>query len=367
MSIPFDLLYDKDNPINGLPSDRRNYNIIRGVNFGKILGHIQKKNKDDIESWINGYQNKLTGYLNKKHNSWKKNDPVKYCTNLNYILDYIVQGINNLQVFERINWIHQVDTISMDILPKYIPSNCKRNLKNSENKHLFFKKLMLDLCEDIEYFKTNKKILIHKNKCPKILARLQYRKNTLMDFFHTFYHREMFDIKDECSLSLINNNFSDINCNKVEKRPYTSGASEGLSVTASSSDDRANLHPKETTLGTKVLQDSPPDDGLDELEPGDPIPEDLDISLSFNEEPPKLDTTYAAASLAGISLFGTILYKYGPFRNRFNSRRGAINGSNIFPMDNHVYDANIMNNFEYLQTGIPNDEYQLGYGSVTDY
>ncbi|VUZ96663.1 PIR protein [Plasmodium vivax] len=86
-----------------------------------------------------------------------------------------------------------------------------------------------------------------------------------------------------------------------------------------------------------------------------------------NDDPPKLDTTYAAASLAGISLFGTILYKYGPFRNRLNSGRGAMNGSNIFPLDNSVYDANLMNNFEYLQTGIPNDEYQLGYGSITDY
>ncbi|SCA83344.1 hypothetical protein PVT01_000005100 [Plasmodium vivax] len=95
--------------------------------------------------------------------------------------------------------------------------------------------------------------------------------------------------------------------------------------------------------------------------------DDLQIGLPFNEDPPKLDTTYAAASLAGISLFGTILYKYGPFRNRLNSRRGAINGSNIFPIDNNVYDANIMNNFEYLQTGIPNDQYQLGYGSITDY
>ncbi|SCA60730.1 Plasmodium vivax Vir protein, putative [Plasmodium vivax] len=366
MSIPFKLIFDKDNPIKDLPSDRRNIDIIRGVNFGIILGHIHRKNKNGIESWIKGYENKLTEYLNKKQNSQNNNDSGKYCTNLNYILDYIVQGIYNLNVFDRIRWTDRIENISMDTLLKYPLLNCKRNLKNSENKYLFFKKLMLDLCEDIGYFKTNKNNLINKRNCPKILARLQYRKETLMQFFYASYYKDMFDIKDECSISFINDNFSDISCNNVKEQSKTTGPSEGERVTASSSADRADQL-QEGAIETGVFQASGDDDGLDDPGRDNPIPEDLEISLAFNEDPPKLDTTYAAASLAGISLFGTILYKYGPFRNRFNSRRGAISGSNIFPTDNHVYDANIMNNFEYLQTGIPNDEYQVGYGSVTDY
>ncbi|KMZ82455.1 hypothetical protein PVIIG_06165 [Plasmodium vivax India VII] len=375
MSIPINVFYSKNNFENVLPTDKRNYSIFHGVKFRTILGYIQSKNIDGIESWVKKYQNTLRVHLSKKHNPRKNNDFGKYCTNLNYIIDFIVQGINNLKMFKRLSWYHRIQEISMDTLLEYPSLKCKRDLDNHKNKHLYFKKLMLDLCEDIEYIKTNNMFLKNNSKCPIILSRLKYRKDTLMDFFHAFYKKDMFNLKDKCSISFINDNFSDISCNKVEEQPNTSGASEGATVTASSSDDRADTHPKETRtgttdengVGTRVLQNSPPDGGLDELESVDPNPEDLEISLPFNEDPPKLDTTYAAASLAGISLFGTILYKYGPFRNRLNSRRGAINGSNIFPLDNNVYDANLMNNFEYLQTGIPNDEYQLGYGSVTDY
>ncbi|KMZ76999.1 hypothetical protein PVIIG_06554 [Plasmodium vivax India VII] len=188
-----------------------------------------------------------------------------------------------------------------------------------------------------------------------------------MKFFYAFYKKSMFDLKNKCSIAFINDNIRKISCNKVEEQSKTIVASEGAAVSASSSAERADQHGGEGATETGVFQASGDDDGLDDPGRDNPIPEDLEISLAFNEDPPKLDTTYAAASLAGISLFGTIIYKYGPFRNRFNSRRGAINGSNIFPLDNNVYDANTMNNFEYLQTGISNDEYQLGYGSVTDY
>ncbi|SCA60625.1 hypothetical protein, conserved [Plasmodium vivax] len=374
MSIPINVFYSKNNFENVLPTDKRNYSIFHGVKFRTILGYIRSKNIDGIESWIQKYKNTLKVYLSKKHYPWKNDDPGKYCTNLNYIIDFIVQGINNLKMFKSLDWYHRIQVISMDTLKEFHSLNCKRDLDNHNNKHLYIKKLMLDLCEDIEYIKTNNMFLKNNNKCPIILSRLKYRKETLMNFFHAFYKKDMFDLKDKCSISFINDNFSDISCSNAEERPNTSGESERATVT-SSSDDRVDTHPKETRigttdeniLGTRVLQDSPPDGGLDEHEPIDPNQEDLEISLPLNEDPPKLDTTYAAASLAGISLFGTIYYKYGPFRNRLNSRRGAIIGSNIFPIDNQVYDANTMNNIEYLQTGMPNDEYQLGYGSVTDY
>ncbi|KMZ94666.1 hypothetical protein PVMG_02555 [Plasmodium vivax Mauritania I] len=286
---------------------RRNIDIIHGVSFGTILRHIHDQNINGIKSWIKEYENKLTAYLNKRHKSLKDNDLVKYCTNLNYILDYIVQGINNLKMFDCVYWTHQVDEGSKKALKKYPSLYCERDLHNYKNKHLFFKKLMLDLCEDIEYFVKKKKYLKYNN-CLKIRSRLQYRKETLMQLFHTFYHKEMFDIKDECSISFIYNKFSDISCNKVEKQPKTIVASEGAIDTTSSSADRADQL-KEGAKETEDSQDPSNDDGLNNLESVDPVPDDLTFSLPFNEDPPKLDTTYAAASLAGISLFGTILYK----------------------------------------------------------
>ncbi|SCA60317.1 hypothetical protein, conserved [Plasmodium vivax] len=100
-------------------------------------------------------------------------------------------------------------------------------------------------------------------------------------------------------------------------------------------------------------------------------PESLSLQIDLNEDhtqtdtQPKLDTTYAAASLAGISLFGTILYKYGPSGFWLYPRRGASIRSKVFPLGNNLYDASTMDNFEYLQTGIPNGQYRVGYGSVT--
>ncbi|KMZ77373.1 hypothetical protein PVIIG_05768 [Plasmodium vivax India VII] len=211
-------------------------------------------------------------------------------------------------MFDGVYWIHQVDEGSINAFKKNPSLKCTRNFDNNENKHLFFKKLMLDLCEDIAHIKTNKNILMNKKKCPKILARLQYRKETLMQFFYASYYKDMFDIKDECSISFINDNFSDISCNNVKEQSKTTGPSEGERVTASSSADRADQL-QDSAKETGELQDSAHGDGLDDPGPVDPIPEDLEISLPFNEDPPKLDTTYAAASLAGISLFGTILYK----------------------------------------------------------
>ncbi|KMZ95003.1 hypothetical protein PVMG_05764 [Plasmodium vivax Mauritania I] len=289
--------------------NRRNINIINGVKFGKILGYIQKKNKDGIDSWINKYESTLTDYLNKKQKSWKNIDRGKYCTNLNYIIDFIVQAIHNLNVFERIKWNHKVQTISKNTLLKYPLSDCTRNLDNYENNNLFFKKLILDLCEDIEYFNTNKMFPKNKNKCLKIISRLKYREKVLKDFFYTFRDKSIFYLNDKCSIDFIHKNLNNVSCNQAGEKPKTIVASEEARDTASSSDDRADQHRGEGATETEALKAAGPDDGLDNSEQVDPIPEDLTFSLPVNDDPPKLDTTYAAASLAGVSLFGTILYK----------------------------------------------------------
>ncbi|KMZ92289.1 hypothetical protein PVMG_03644 [Plasmodium vivax Mauritania I] len=291
--------------------------IIHGVKFGMILDHIQKRNISGIKSWINGYENKLTEYLNKKHKPSKNKDLVKYCTNLNHILDYVVQGINNLKMYDCVYWIHQVDEGSKKALRQYPSLNCERDLHNYKNKYLFFKKLMLDLCEDIEYIKKNQHFLKNKKKCPKIMSRLQYREKTLMQLFDTFYNKSMFYQDSQCSINFIHRNLSNISCDNVGEKPNITGASEGSTVTASPSSERAEQHADEKlrktehegVLETKDSQDPDHGDGLDDPGPVDPIPEGLKFSLPVNEDPPKLDTTYAAASLAGISLFGTILYK----------------------------------------------------------
>ncbi|EDL42797.1 Pv-fam-c protein [Plasmodium vivax] len=306
MSIPFKLIYNSDRVSNVLPSDKRNFNIIRGVNFGIILDYIEKRNVSGIISWINGYENKLTEHL-KEYNQLNNIDHGKYCTNLNSILDYIVQGINNLNMSEGFRWIHKVDKGCIDALKKYPSLSCSRDLYSYKDKNLFFKKLMLDLCEDIEYFMKEKNSL-KKYKCKKIISRLKYRNETLMKFFRAFYNKSIFKLNNQCSIDFIHKNISNINCNKAKQQTNAT-----VAPSSDSADTRVEVKIKEPTdeeaYETENSQDTGHHDGLGVPGPDDPNLEDLKIGLQFNEDPPKLDTTYAAASLAGISLFGTILYK----------------------------------------------------------
>ncbi|EDL42621.1 Pv-fam-c protein, partial [Plasmodium vivax] len=336
--------YDRSTGINNkLPSEQRNKDIITGIQFGKLLQYITAKNKYDINSWLNEHKNKLKKHLNRMQIKLKRKEYDKYCKNLNYILDFVVQALkkfNDSNEFFRLS--HEFDKNSRDILNTYTSLKCSRELFNSEDENLYIKKIMYDLFDDIEYMLSVK----HFRKSS------QYR-GILWNIYDTVSDRKIFDFDKNCTLSIIGEKLKALKCNTTPIAAPTVTATELPSSGGDLSESRGSED--------EELLD------VENPESADTFPENLTISLPVNEDPPKLDTTYAAASLAGISLFGTILYKYTSFGSWLNPRRGAINGSNIFPIDNHVYDANTMNNFEYLQTGITNDEYQVGYGSVTDY
>ncbi|CAI7719883.1 PIR protein [Plasmodium vivax] len=360
--IPFKVFFNRDafNSDKRLPSEQCNIDIITGIHFGKLLKSITDKKENDINSWLINYENelkKLLRFMQKKKIAKTKRD--KYCKNLNYILDFVVQAMENFKDFDYVKWTHKFEETNKAVFPKYTSLNCQRDIHNYKDKNLYIKKIMYDLFDDIEYMLSNKKFLIGK-QCFDMLSRINYRWKILIAIYNKVRNPNIFTLDNNFTLYTISKKHQHLKCNKTPKLPKTVNVDEPKSVTALQ------------RTGTHLLESRGSENGK-ELS-GVEKPESLSFQLDINEDihtqtdsQPKLDTTYAAASLAGISLFGTILYKYGPFRNRFNSRRGAINGSNIFPIDNHVYDANTMTNFEYLQTGIPNGEYQLGYGSVTDY
>ncbi|KNA00868.1 hypothetical protein PVNG_06200 [Plasmodium vivax North Korean] len=352
--IPFNVFYgDSNRKKNRLPSEKRNFDIIKGITFGELLKYVKKKDENNINSWLGQHENKLKKHLSIMETELKQEERDKYCTNLNYILDFVVQAVNNFDKSKFFESIHYFDKNSINILNSFASLNCERNIYNSDDKNLYIKKIMYDLCDDMEYMLSDKNIP-SGTPCSRMIGRIRYRSGILGRIYNTVSDKSIFYLNKNCNLSIIGEKFSSLSCNKKPIVPPTVSVTEPQTLTALSSSGRDLSEPRET-------------EDVENPESVDPVPDDLTFSLPVNDDPPKLDTTYAAASLAGISLFGTILYKYGPFRSRLNSLRGARNGSNIFPLDNNVYDANIMNNFEYLQTGIPNDEYQLGYGSVTDY
>ncbi|CAG9475202.1 unnamed protein product [Plasmodium vivax] len=359
--IPFKF-YDKDafESNKKLPSELRNIDIISGIKFGEFLKYVNENDESNVISWLNQHRNKLKLYLNRKKNKLNQQKRDKYCTNLNYILDFVVQALKNFNnSIEFFKLIHDFDENSKNILNSYESLKCPRNLHNSKDKNLYIKKIMYDLFDDIKYMLSVQNKL-RGTPCSKMIKRINYRRGILREIYVAVDDKSIFNFDNDCTLSKIDEKLQSLKCNTTPKTPKAMSVTEPQPTTEVTGSEGDLLKSRESEDGEETIDVENPelvDRNLD----------DLQIGLPFNEDPPKLDTTYAAASLAGISLFGTILYKYGPFRNRLNPRRGAINGSNIFPLDNNVHDATLMNNFEYLQTGIPNDEYQLGYGSVTDY
>ncbi|SCO70939.1 VIR protein [Plasmodium vivax] len=214
---------------------------------------------------------------------------------------------------------------------------------------------MHDLCEDIAYI-INEKTKIHKNSdCKDIISRVSERREKLRKVYHTNQYHSVFDFDKKCTIDYIMNKFSGNECEIVDKPPNA-------------------MEPTDNILNQQTEQVPDPDPDPE----AEPEQED-DVDLSVTEvtdlemdlqlppvEEPKLDTTYAAASLCGVSLIGAMIYKFKPFG--FGSRApGMRNGMGGYPLPHAANGDYFMDNFEYLQTSIPNNEYHLGYGPAADH
>ncbi|SCA60777.1 hypothetical protein, conserved [Plasmodium vivax] len=353
--IRVDVFLDQYSSFRKLPAEKRNVEIISNIDFINILRYPLNQNKKDINSWVDQYENKLNNFLHNYKDKIVKDDLSVYCRNINYLIDIIVQRIRMFKGIEQIEWENKIERTSIKVLSNNPWLKCERNFDNHKNRYVYVKKMMFDLCEDIDYIMKDVNLLNHK-RCYNVIKRIKYRKDTLKKIYNSFNDGINYFFDNHCTISDIMNKFEKLKC-KPKAKP-TEVIPDNKDTILNQTETDVHEHQEDEIRGDVV----PPTD-VGDLE-------SLSVELDLNEDSqkqPKLDTTYAAASLAGISLFGTILYKYRPFGLGSNLRRGARNGSNIFPIDNSVYDGNIMNNFEYLQTGIASDEYQVGYSSVTDY
>ncbi|VVA00190.1 PIR protein [Plasmodium vivax] len=365
--IPLNVFYDDTIRTNRykLPSEERNIDIITGIKFGMFLSYIQNNNESNIKTWFNEYEKKLKNHLRKMQKKLEPHKREKYCTNLNYILDFVVQAIDNLHDIQYASLTHQFQTKSRDILKEFSRLGCIRNYANFENKHLYIKKIMYDLYEDIQYMSLVGQNIRH-DQCSNMVNRIKNRWKILIAIHEKYSDKKNFNFEDEYTIPNINEMLETLKCIKTPEHPKSVSATESQPLVALQRTGNDLSDSRASKEGEAIVDLKNPDtvSTEDELEIDELEPTEEDHP---SEPEPNLKTTYAAASLAGISLFGTILYKYGPSGSLLNPRRGARIRGNVFPLGNNVYDASIMNNFEYLQTGIPNGEYQLGYGSVTDY
>ncbi|KNA00920.1 hypothetical protein PVNG_05350 [Plasmodium vivax North Korean] len=302
--IPFKVFFNRDafNSNKRLPSEQCNIDIITRIHFGKLLKSITDKKGNDINSWLEYYGNELKILLNfMEKNKIVKTKRDKYCKNLNYILDFAVQAIENYKDFNYVKWTHDFEEKNIDIFPKYTSLNCQRDIHNYKDKNLYIKKIMYDLFDDIEYMLSNKKFLIGK-QCFDMLSRIIYRWKILIAIYNKVRNPNIFTLDNNFTLYTISEKLQHLKCNKKPKPPKTVNVDEPKPVIE-----------LQSTV-TDLLESTGSENGK-ELS-GVEKPESLSFQLDINEDihsqtdsQPKLDTTYAAASLAGISLFGTILYK----------------------------------------------------------
>ncbi|KMZ96173.1 hypothetical protein PVNG_06158 [Plasmodium vivax North Korean] len=280
-----------------LPSEKRNYDITTNIEFVKILSYPLKQNINAINSWVKEYEEKLTKFLQKKKGKIEKKNHSVYCQNINYLIDIIVRRIRMFYGIEKIKWEHDIEQISKSVLKDNTSLKCERNFHNHNNPYVYVKKMMYDLCEDIDYIMKDKKIL-YDDDCYKFIDRIKYRTDTLMQIYNSFIDGKIFIFDKDCTISYITKKLEELECKpKVEQ------------TEAIPNNENTVLNPTETDA-----QETPEDEISGDAAQATDVenPESLSVELDLTEDShtePKLDTTYAAASLAGISLFGTILYK----------------------------------------------------------
>ncbi|SCA83621.1 VIR protein [Plasmodium vivax] len=190
------------------------------------------------------------------------------------------------------------------------------------------------------------------NNCQKIVSSIEDKKDYFLKKNEHKINNKFFQLMNGCTIEKIKNEFPSLDCNELiepskeslveERVPAPVEAGEGVSVRAA-----------EDELTETTLEDAQAAQNLDTL-----------LEQSLQEETTNFDTTYAAASLTGVSLFGVLLYKYTNLGSWLNSRNGSNRRINGFPIPGGLNEDLLMNNFEYLQTGIPNQQYHLAYNSI---
>ncbi|KNA00906.1 hypothetical protein PVNG_05336 [Plasmodium vivax North Korean] len=202
--------------IRKLPAEERNFQIIKNINFFKILSYPLKQDKKAIISWVKQYESKLKNLLQNNKDKIENKEHSVYCRNINYLIDIIMQRINMFKGIEKIKWTDEIHEISKRVLKDNSLIKCERNLDNIDNRYVYVKKMMHDLCEDIDYMMKDEQILNDK-RCSKFIERIEYRKDTLMKIYNSFNYGINFLFDNQCTIPYIKENFEKLKCKPKEE------------------------------------------------------------------------------------------------------------------------------------------------------
>ncbi|KMZ88954.1 hypothetical protein PVBG_05771 [Plasmodium vivax Brazil I] len=279
------------------------------------MKYIKEEKLELVEKWLQDFKPNLKKYLSLI-NAKKENIDINiHCRDLNYILDTISERVFEYKKIERIKWYHDIEETTIKLLNnEFKELKCKREMYDSNNNYMHIKKYMRDLCEDIKYI-IEKKMELQKNaNCKDIIFRVSERQKQLREVFHTNTRHSVFNFDNNCTIDYIMNNFSGNECNNVAKSPKPKAQTVNTSMEQTKQDASPALGETLTTApGQSVDTKEASEQEDDEMEPNGIEESDflmgMSLKLSSGEAEPKLDTTYAAASLCGVSLIGAMIYK----------------------------------------------------------
>ncbi|SCA48182.1 PIR protein [Plasmodium ovale] len=344
-----------------IPSNKYFEKLKKSIKFEDIIRYIKKERSSyKIEEWINMYSGYLENYLNDNVDEWKRSDTKKRCDDLNYILNIIVDSLEQMKLDKSIKYLHDINTYSRDTLKKYAPLNCYRNMHGNFNRIEFFKKRFSLLCDDSDYVITNIDSINKSPDCKTIISDIFTRRNSLKDVLNKtkLKYRNIFNFNQKCKDNL-GQIFNRKDCNLVKTRKHLAQDGDSLraEVNALQGGKMGSLEDSESGERFDRVQGKEED----ALEISDPDSmELLQRELEEMEMSPHTKTTVAAGSFVGVSLISLFLYKATPIGSWLRSTV-IPSTENNYSMFNEETDNLLSNSIDPLQLNMDNYEYQMSY------
>ncbi|SCO73024.1 VIR protein [Plasmodium vivax] len=315
--------------VKDLPSKKFYNKVKEDIHYDEILRYIRNNNVTKVEKWINEFRKRLDNYLKKETAEWNHINPDKRCSDLNFIIDVIVERIEKSKLRNNMYHAHNVLKTSTELINNYLPIKYNRSFNNDIKDGAIFKKYFDNLCEDSSYIISNIEKVKKGGRCNAIV-----KCSTNMD-------------------KILNGNFCDIPPRELDsvRRQNVEGSSD---------------HPKGALDAEQAQEESKDHAAGDDTDNEMTRPlESFELELGNNEEPLDLNTTYAASTLLGTSLMAIILYKFKPFNSRIPSKN--LRRAQMIPA---VHDGEatgwLLNNFDYQEMNSDHHEYHMPYGAANN-
>ncbi|SCO65450.1 VIR protein [Plasmodium vivax] len=315
--------------VKDLPS-KKFYNKVKdAILYEDILKYIRSNDIKNVEIWIDKFRERLLNYLMNETAEWKSIKPEKRCSDLNFIIDVIVERIEKSKLRDNIYHAHNVLKTSTELINHHSPTNCARSFNTNIKDGVIFKRYFDNLCEDSSFIISNIEQIKKGGKCKAIVKCSTNMAKIFEGKFCAILPGEL----------------------DSEKSQNVKGSSE---------------HPEGTLVAEQVKEELE-DSAAGEVTDKDMSPplHSFDLELGNDEKPLDLNTTYAASTLLGTSLMAIILYKFKPFNSRIPSKN--LRRAQIIPA---VHDGEatgwLLNNFDYQEMNSDHHEYHMPYGAVNN-